>query len=82
MKAKQDEQREAVSIARAQAYIIAAPNLKKGTTINSMWPLPWERVKLADLPQIPLDELKRISEQEDEFMKDFVNATFSNNGGQ
>lgn len=47
-----------------------------------MWPLPWERVKIADLPQIPLDELKRISEQEDEFMKDFVKATFSNNGGQ
>lgn len=83
--AKQKEQREAISIARAQAYIIASTagaGLKKGTTIQGMWPLPWERVKLADLPKIPIDELKAISDREDEFMKDFVNATFSNNGGQ
>lgn len=37
-----ERQRQAAELARAVAYLVSGPNLKKGTTMRKFWPLPWD----------------------------------------
>lgn len=35
-------QRQQTELARAVAFLVSGPNLKKGTTMRKFWPLPWD----------------------------------------